>query len=254
MRRPEALAPWDAAPRHARSGLLFMRLQPVAGVGAGYSGASRGAGRCRRDDNHRLDFRRRCPAGCWISRVTDSVPAIDDSTLRHFVDADLGWANASGAATRWRMCRGSLEPTGSAAPLPVAHSPPSLGSSDRRAVLHVARVARHPGVEDLDDVRRPQRPLQQFRQAQPQHRQRLVELLADRRHGAGILVLEQVGQAFESPLRARLRMQVLRPAQRPVDAGVHPLRKMIQHVPILVHIKPISAYWHWQRCITPSEP
>ena len=34
---------------------------------------------------------RGCPAGCWISRVTDSVPAVDESTLRHLFDADLGW-------------------------------------------------------------------------------------------------------------------------------------------------------------------
>ena len=41
--------------------------------------------------NLNLLRRRGCPAGCWISRVTDSVPAIDESTLRHLFDADLGW-------------------------------------------------------------------------------------------------------------------------------------------------------------------
>ena len=35
---------------------------------------------------------RGCPAGCWISRVANSVPAIDESTLRHLFDADLGWS------------------------------------------------------------------------------------------------------------------------------------------------------------------
>ncbi len=64
------------------------------------------ARQCRRDEQHRRADEQigKCPAGCWISRVTDSVPSIDESTLRHLFDADLGW-----------------------------DSPPSIESSDRRA-------------------------------------------------------------------------------------------------------------------------
>ena len=49
---------------------------------------TRARGYCKK---HYQQRRRGCPAGCWISRVTDSVAAIDESTLRDLFDADLGW-------------------------------------------------------------------------------------------------------------------------------------------------------------------
>ena len=32
-----------------------------------------------------------CPVRCWNSRVANSVPAVDESTLRDLFDADRGW-------------------------------------------------------------------------------------------------------------------------------------------------------------------
>ena len=34
---------------------------------------------------------RGCPVRCWNSRVANSVPAVDESTLRDLFDADRGW-------------------------------------------------------------------------------------------------------------------------------------------------------------------
>ena len=68
----------------------------------------------------------------WLldSRVANSVPAIDESTLRHLFDADLGWSQRiEGSEEMAHVAVASNPPEA----LLRFQSQPSVGSSDRRA-------------------------------------------------------------------------------------------------------------------------
>ena len=93
----------------------------------------------------------------------------------------------------------------------------------------------------LDRVRRGERVPKALRDAEGQHRHRVLEAFPHTGGGTGIPVGEPPGEILQQPPGDRHVRLSIRTRHRGLDAGALPLRQVLQDIPKLVHFMPTSA-------------
>src|ERR1700728_234255 len=109
---------------------------------------------------------------------------------------------------------------------------------------NVVRRLANATVEELDRVRRRQSAREALGEIEAHHRERLVETLAERRGGGGMLAFQLASEPLEHALGARRVATLVRRRDRASRVAPHALREMVLDVALLVNLASLDERAH----------